>query len=100
MCGVFMEREQIREKLASAASMPKDVVLGAPIITITGITEVCVENYRGIIEYTDCLVRLQTKDGQLRLTGKRLNIEYYTNDEMKITGIIEGLVFADGRRED
>ena len=95
-----MEREQIREKLASAASMPKDVVLGASIITITGITEVCVENYRGIIEYTDCLVRLQTKDGQLRLTGKRLNIEYYTNDEMKITGIIEGLVFADGRRED
>ena len=95
-----MEREQISEKLASAASMPKDVVLGASIITITGITEVCVENYRGIIEYTDCLVRLQTKDGQLRLTGKRLNIEYYTNDEMKITGIIEGLVFADGRRED
>ena len=95
-----MEREQIREKLASAASMPKDVVLGASIITITGITEVCVENYRGIIEYTDCLVRLQTKDGQHRLTGKRLNIEYYTNDEMKITGIIEGLVFADGRRED
>ena len=95
-----MEREQIREKLASAASMPKDVVLGASIITITGITEVCVENYRGIIEYTDCLVRLQIKDGQLRLTGKRLNIEYYTNDEMKITGIIEGLVFADGRRED
>ena len=95
-----MEREQIREKLASAASMPKDVVLGASIITITGITEVCVENYRGIIEYTDCLVRLQTKDGQLRLTGKRLNIEYYTNDEMKITGIIEGLVFVDGRRED
>lgn len=95
-----MERERIREKLASAASMPKDVVLGASIITITGITEVCVENYRGIIEYTDCLVRLQTKDGQLRLTGKRLNIEYYTNDEMKITGIIEDLVFADGRRED
>ena len=95
-----MEREKNRKKLASAASMPKDVVLGASIITITGITEVCVENYRGIIEYTDCLVRLQTKDGQLRLTGKRLNIEYYTNDEMKITGIIEGLVFADGRRED
>ena len=95
-----MEKEQIRERLASAASMPKDVVLGASIITITGMAEVCVENYRGIIEYTDCLVRLQTKDGQLRLTGKRLNIEYYTNDEMKITGIIESLEFADGRKED
>lgn len=100
MCGVFMEREQIRERLAAAASMPKDVVLGASIITITGTSEVCVENYRGIIEYTDCLVRLQTKEGQIRLTGKRLNIEYYTNDEMKITGIIDCLDFARGRKED
>ena len=100
MCGVFMEREQIRERLASAASMPKDVVLGASIVTITGVSEVCVENYRGIIEYTDCLVRLQAREGQMRLTGKRLNIEYSTNDEMKITGRIDSIEFNDGRRGD
>ena len=100
MCGVFMEREQIRERLASAASMPKDVVLGASIVTITGVSEVCVENYRGIIEYTDCLVRLQTREGQMRQTVKRLNIEYYTNDEMKITGRIDSIEFNDGRRGD
>lgn len=94
-----MEKEQIRERLASAASMPKDVVLGSSIITVTGMSEVCVENYRGIIEYTDCLVRLQTKEGQLKVTGKRLNIEYYTNDEMKITGAIVCIEFADGRKE-
>lgn len=95
-----MGKEQIRERLASAASMPKDVVLGASIITVTGMSEVCVENYRGIIEYTDCLVRLQTKEGQLKVTGKRLNIEYYTNDEMKITGTIVCIEFGDGRKED
>ena len=95
-----MERDHIRERLASAASMPKDVVLGASIVTITGVSEVCVENYRGIIEYTDCLVRLQAREGQMRLTGKRLNIEYYTNDEMKITGRIDRIEFNDGRRGD
>ena len=100
MCGVFMEREQIRERLASAASMPKDVVLGASIVTITGVSEVRVEKYRGIIEYTDCLVRIQAREGQMRLTGKRLNIEYYTNDEMKITGRIDSIEFNDGRRGD
>ena len=39
--------------MADAANMPKDVVLGVPILTMTGQNEVSVENYRGIIEYTD-----------------------------------------------
>ena len=94
-----MEKEQIRERVAQAAGIPKDVVLGASINTVTGTSEVCVENYRGIIEYKDSLVRLQTKEGQIRITGKRLDIEYYTNDEMKITGIIDCLEFVRGRRE-
>lgn len=99
MCGIFMEKEQFGEKLASAASMPKDVVLGASVITILGRNEVCIENYRGIIEYTDTLIRVQTKSGQIRLTGKRLQIEYYTNDEMKITGLVTALEFVSGRKE-
>ena len=74
MCGIFMEKEQIREKLASAASMPKDVVLGASVVTMLGRNEVSIENYRGIIEYTDTLIRVQTKSGQIRLTGKKLEV--------------------------
>ena len=95
-----MGKEQIREKLASAASMPKDVVLGASVVTMLGRNEVSIENYRGIIEYTDTLIRVQTKSGQIRLTGKRLQIEYYTNDEIKVTGALHTLKFIDGRKED
>ena len=95
-----MGKEQIREKLASAASMPKDVVLGASVVTMLGRNEVSIENYRGIIEYTDTLIRVQTKSGQIRLTGKRLQIEYYTNDEMKVTGAVHTLEFIAGRKED
>ena len=62
--------------------------------------EVCIENYRGITEYTDSLVRVQTKGGQIRLTGRRLQIEYYTNDEMKVTGKIQTLEFIDGRNKE
>ena len=69
--------------------MPKDVVLGVPIVTLTGQVEVSVENYRGIIEYTDVLIRIKSKSGQIKISGKNLEIEYYTNDEMKITGRVE-----------
>ena len=52
MCGIFMDREQLAERFAEAASMPRDVVMGASVITITGRNEICIENYRGILEYT------------------------------------------------
>lgn len=88
------ENEKLKEKLASAASMPKDVVLGAAVVTIIGDGEVCIENYRGIIEYTDVLIRIQAKGCQIKLQGKRLQIEYYTNDEMKIKGRILSLEYG------
>lgn len=86
--------EQIKEKIVTAANMPKDVVLGASVITILGTGEMCIENYRGIIEYTDTLIRVKTKKNQIRLVGKHLQIEYYTNDEMKITGCICSVEFC------
>ena len=95
-----MDRGQIGERLASAASMPKDVVMGATVVTVLGDLEVCIGNYRGITEYTEELVRVQTKGGQNRLTGRQLQVEYYTNDEMKVTGKILTLEFINGRKEE
>ncbi len=87
-------KDSLKSKMAAAASIPKDVMLGVPIITMTGQTEVCIENYRGIIEYTDALIRIQSKAGQIKVSGKRMQIEYYTNDEMKITGRIKSIEYC------
>ena len=95
MCGFLMKKsnhkhdiEIIKNQITSNAELPKDVVLGVPIITITGKQELLIENHRGIIEYTDLLIRVQTKNGQVRITGNQLRIIYYTNDELKISGQI------------
>ena len=74
------ENGTLKNRMAEAANMPKDVVLGVPIVTLTGQIEVDVENYRGIIEYTDVLIRIKTKNRQIKITGKNLQIAYYTND--------------------
>lgn len=89
-----MEIKTLKNRIAEASNMPKDVVLGVPIVTLTGKLEVCIENYRGIIEYTELLVRIQTKIGQIRIIGKGLQIEYYTNDEMKITGCVASIEYS------
>lgn len=74
--------------------LPKDVVKKAAITTVTGNSEICIENYRGILEYQDTLVRIQTKTGQIRVRGIKLAVLYYTDDEMLITGNIESIEYC------
>ncbi len=89
-----LEHKGLKEKLTTAAGMPKDVVQGAVVVTLIGNEEVCIENYRRIIEYTNDTIRVQAKKRQIRISGKQLQIEYYTNDEMKITGKIDSLEYC------
>ena len=47
------------------------------------------ENYRGLLEYTDQTILLQGKNCQVCFEGKGLSIDYYTNEDMKISGCIQ-----------
>ena len=83
-----------RYRMADAANLPKDVVLGVPILPLTGHYEVNIENYRGILEYTEQLIRINVRSGQIRITGKSLEINYYTTTDMKITGKVEKIEYS------
>ena len=68
--------------------LPKDTMLGASIVTLTGNREAFIENYKGILEYTKELIVLQGKNSKICFEGRQLAIEYYTNEDMKISGSI------------
>ncbi len=91
-----MDKMNLKTRITDATGLPKDVLLGVPLITVTGQTEACIENYRGLLEYTDKLIRIQTKTGKIHITGRNLQIQSYTNDEMKITGHIMLIEFHEG----
>ncbi len=78
-----------KEQVVDTLKLPKDLLLGASIVTLTGNREAWIENYRGIVEYSDTFVLLQGKACQIGILGKELSIDYYTNEDMKITGYIE-----------
>lgn len=84
---------RVKSNIVESLELPKDIVYGAVIITAMGRNQVLIENYKGIIEYTREKVRIQTKNCQVTVEGKRLMIEYYTNEEMKITGFIQGILY-------
>ena len=82
-----------KELVVESLKLPRDSVLGDSIITVTGNTEILIENYKGILQYSDELILLQGKNCKIELKGKRLNIVYYTNEDMKISGVIESICF-------
>ena len=81
-----------KAQAADALGLPKDVIVGEPVITITGRRKVYIENYNRIISFTDQEIRLQAKTCKILICGKRIRIEYYTKDEMLIAGQITAVM--------
>ena len=84
----------VKERLTDTLNLPKDLTLGAVILTITGKHEAYVENYMSLIEYTEKLIRIQTRTCKLEICGAQLEIVYYTNEEMKIAGEIQEVKYC------
>lgn len=91
-----MSKNYFKNRVSDAVNIPKDVLLGVPLIRMVGQEEFYIENYRGILEYTDTIIRIQTKIGQIHLAGKRMEIIYYTNEEMKVVGHIDKVEYYQG----
>jgi len=89
-----LQKESRKELLVESLKLPKDIMMGRFMLSMTGNREAFIENYKGILEYTDTVILLQTKQGQVRFEGTNLVIEYYTNEDMKISGHIASVVFC------
>lgn len=90
------ERMTYLETISAKLKLPSDLLAGAPIITAIGRNEICIENYKGILEYNHSYIKILTKIGRIKIEGKNLSIAYFTNDEMKITGIIHTIDYISG----
>lgn len=80
---------KIREQVIEQLELPKDLLMGDAIVTITGRRELLIENYKGILNYEDSFIKIQAKNCRIVITGRKLSIDYYTNEEMKISGFFE-----------
>ena len=73
--------------------IPREVYSAMPKLTVMGFEELLVENYKAILEYQDFYIRLSTNIGIININGFELNLNEMTNDDILITGKIEGIDF-------
>ena len=78
-----------RNKLNRMLEIPQEVYTNTPKIVITGFDEMIVENFKGILEYEDYYVRINTFIGIINVNGFDLKLENMSDDDIKVTGKIE-----------
>ena len=79
-------RETSVREIAGDLRLPRDVILGDALISFVGRNGVTVENYRGF-------VKLSARNCRIVIRGKNLRIDYYTNEQMHISGQIRCMEF-------
>ena len=84
-------RKKAFNKIDNILEMPKEIYSDSPKATIIGFEEIIIENYKGILEYEDYYVRINTYIGIININGFNLKLEKMTEDDLKIIGKIESL---------
>lgn len=83
------KKEKIVRPVEDLWNLPKDILSNAPIIRMNGGYDISVENFRYILEYTECFICLQCYGFKLYIKGKRLYIPYYGCKDILIKGHLE-----------
>ncbi|MCT4621200.1 MAG: sporulation protein YqfC [Marinisporobacter sp.] len=87
--------KEIRESVSELLELPKDIMLDLPRITLLGDLQLYIENHKGIIEYSETRIRVNTKSGVIRITGKDLSIKTIVTEEIIIGGQIKNIEFIE-----
>lgn len=74
------------ERFADAVDMPKDIIPDCAKITTYNDNQIIVENYKGIIEYTNEKIRIKTGGRILCISGCGMCISAITECDILIEG--------------
>lgn len=85
--------EDLRASVSELLELPKEITLNWPKIIMIGVSQMLVENHKGVIEYTPGRIRVNSTTGVIRIIGKDLNLKTIAADDILITGDVESVEF-------
>lgn len=80
-------------KLDSLLEIPREVASSDVKITINGLEELLIENYKNILEYQDVLIKVNTFEGAITIYGFNLKLENLTDEDIMIKGKLDNIEF-------
>lgn len=80
--------------------IPEEISSNEPKITIMGFNQMLIENYKGILEYQEFFIRINTYTGIININGFQLSLNEMTGDDIMVTGKIDSIDFESMQDEE
>lgn len=87
------KKTKIQNRMSEILELPEEIISKEPKITISGFNKMLIENYKGVLEYQEFYIRLNTYTGIININGFNLGLNEMTSDDILITGKIESVDF-------
>ena len=80
---------KLTNKINNILEVPRELTENNPKITIIGFNEMLIENYKGIMEYEEFYIKINTSMGNININGFNLDLQQVTEDDILVKGTIE-----------
>ena len=80
-----------KSKINQILEMPREIDNKEPKITIISVDEILIENYKGILEYEEFFIKVDTEIGIININGYKLTLEQITDEDIGIKGTIKSI---------
>ncbi len=88
------KREKKAQHIAVALDLPLDVICDIPRSEIMGNSEINIENIRGILDYNESSIKINTTVGIIKIDGDELFIESISDESALVKGRIIRIEFV------
>ncbi|MBE7052874.1 MAG: sporulation protein [Ruminococcaceae bacterium] len=80
-----------KKAVKSITGLPSEIILNTPKMTVEADEKIRIENFKGLVEYTDKFICINTNTFTIKIEGELLNIGYMTKEEICILGSIKNI---------
>lgn len=84
-------KKQRLTKFNDILEFPKEIGSNEPKLTMTGFNRLLIENYKGILEYEEFFIKINTYIGIININGFNLELNNLTDDDILVTGKIDSI---------
>ena len=79
--------------------LPREVTSNIPKITIIGFDQLMIENYKGVIEYEEYLIKISTSIGIVIIEGIQMSLNQINENDVLINGDISKIYLENTEEE-
>lgn len=88
-----------RNKIEKLLEIPVEVTTNISKITLIGFNQLMIENYTGVIEYEEHLVKINSSIGIIIIEGNKMNLNQINENDVLISGVLSKIYLESTEEE-